>query len=541
MSATTSAPRASQTRRLWANLSVRTKILAAVVVAVAISVVVGVVGMRALSKSAAAANTLYANNVAAVSAVGQVNVALDRAQLQLVSHAISESADEKAVFRSGFDAVQQQFSASMTAYRGSRPAGDPEVVADLQANWDALLQAARTKLLPVGERSDVEEWETIRETDVDPLMAQAAKDADILIRAEHAAAAAAAASAQTAYEASRLQSILLLAIGSLVALGLGLVAAQGIIRSLARVRQVSDGLAAGDLTRTSGLTSHDEPGVMGQALDAAVGRLRHVMSTIDASASSLSGSSQRLSAVAAQIATSTGETSAQSQTVSAIADEVSRSVKTVAGGGEQMDASIREISENAAEAARVATEAVGIAGATSATVNKLGGSSLEIGNVIKLITSIAEQTNLLALNATIEAARAGEAGKGFAVVATEVKDLAQETARATEDISRQVEAIQADTTSAVTAIGEIERVIARISDFQTTIASAVEQQTATTAEMNRSVTEAAGGTRQIAGSITGVAEAARLTSGVVTDCQHATAELRRMSADLSNLVAGFRY
>ena len=115
-----------------------------------------------------------------------------------------------------------------------------------------------------------------------------------------------------------------------------------------------------------------------------------------------------------------------------------------------------------------------------------------------MITSIAEQTNLLALNATIEAARAGEAGKGFAVVATEVKDLAQETARATEDISRRVEAIQADTSGAVAAIEEITSVIARISDFQTTIASAVEEQTATTAEMSRSVTEAATGTGEIA-------------------------------------------
>jgi len=158
-----------------------------------------------------------------------------------------------------------------------------------------------------------------------------------------------------------------------------------------------------------------------------------------------------------------------------------------------------------------------------------------------LIRDIAEQTNLLALNATIEAARAGEMGKGFAVVASEVKDLAQETARATEDISRRVQAIQTDTTGAVTAIEGISAVIARISDFQTTIASAVEEQTATTAEMNRSVSEAAGGTGEIAQNITGVAEAAQLTSQGVSETQQATAEMARLSTELSSLVATFRF
>ncbi len=149
---------------------------------------------------------------------------------------------------------------------------------------------------------------------------------------------------------------------------------------------------------------------------------------------------------------------------------------------------------------------------TNATVSSLGESSAEIGNVVKVITSIAEQTNLLALNATIEAARAGEAGKGFAVVANEVKELAQETARATEDIARRVEAIQSDTTGAVDAINRISAIIERINDFQTTISSAVEEQTATTAEMSRNATEASTGAVQIAKNIAGVAQAARDTT-----------------------------
>jgi methyl-accepting chemotaxis protein len=196
----------------------------------------------------------------------------------------------------------------------------------------------------------------------------------------------------------------------------------------------------------------------------------------------------------------------------------------VSAGSEEMGASIREISQNATEAAQVAGEAVGLAARTSNTMNQLGDSSSEIGDVIRTITAIAEQTNLLALNATIEAARAGESGKGFAVVAAEVKDLAQETARATEDISKRVQAIQADTGGAVEAIEEITRVIGRISDYQTTIASAVEEQTATTAEMNRSV-----------------AEAARLTTEGVQQSQQAAGALTRMSAELTSLVSTFRY
>jgi methyl-accepting chemotaxis protein len=159
------------------------------------------------------------------------------------------------------------------------------------------------------------------------------------------------------------------------------------------------------------------------------------------------------------------ETSAQSHAVSAASEQVSKSTQTVATGIEEMDASIREIAKNASDAARVATTAVKVAEATNAKIAKLGESSLEIGNVIKVITSIAQQTNLLALNATIEAARAGEAGKGFAVVANEVKELAKETAKATEEISLKIAAIQSDTQGAVEAIDQISTVINQINDI----------------------------------------------------------------------------
>ena len=264
-------------------------------------------------------------------------------------------------------------------------------------------------------------------------------------------------------------------------------------------------------------------------------KLRATMESILQNANSLGAASEELSANSDLMVSNAKETSAQAGVVSAAAEQVSKNVLTVATGTEEMSASIREIAKSAQEAARVASTAVFAAQSTNATISKLGVSSAEIGKVIKVITSIAQQTNLLALNATIEAARAGEAGKGFAVVANEVKELAKETAKATEDISQKIEAIQQDTSSAVTAIAEISEIISKINDFQNTIASAVEEQTATTNEISRNVAEAAKGSTEIAQNITGVAQAAKSTMSGANDTQKASAELARMASELQQL------
>jgi methyl-accepting chemotaxis protein len=353
--------------------------------------------------------------------------------------------------------------------------------------------------------------------------------------------------ASTAAQADRLANqaialmVALIVIGAALLCVISLTVARVIVRSIVPVKVAIDALSTGDLTVDPDCRSNDELGDIAAGLRAAQGHLRQLLGEVVASSRSVASSAQEMATAQHQVTAGTEETSARAAVVATAADEVSRNVQTVAAGAEQMGASIREISRNANDAAKVAAQATQVAATTTTLVAKLGMSSQEIGDVVKAITQVAEQTNLLALNATIEAARAGEAGKGFAVVAGEVKDLAQETGRATEDIAHRVAAIQEDTTAAVQAIEQIASIVASINEYQLSIASAVEEQTATTNEMSRSVADAAGGSVDIASNITGVATAAGESAHTMGELGVTVAELTRTASQLQAQTAAFRY
>ncbi len=306
------------------------------------------------------------------------------------------------------------------------------------------------------------------------------------------------------------------------------------------ILEVVRAASQGDLTREIAVSGSDAIGQMGEGLAHFFKSLRQSVQQILLNSQSVGESADKLISLSNQMVGDAGETASQAKIVSDTSGEVSKNVGVMATGGDEMLTSIRLIAGSSNESARVAKEAVAAAANAKLIISELGDSSTKIGNVIKLITSIAQQTNLLALNATIEAARAGEAGKGFAVVAHEVKELAKETAKATNEIGLKVEAIQSSTKSAVLAIGQIDSVINQIDEISASIASAVEEQTATTNEMGRNVNEAASGANDIAQSILGVARTAQNTTVAADETRNAAKALAEMAAQLQSLVGQFK-
>jgi len=535
-----SARRRRSFAQFIADKSIRTKILVIIGLLAIVAVGTGIVAvfaMRGIAQDTRDVADLQANVVTPLDLAHQNQL---KARMIVAQVAAAGSVDAKEQWLADQVSNDAEIDGNIAAYEAASPVAFP-AWQEFVDGWAAWKAGRDAQLIPAALADDRAGYERVLNEVTEPL-----KDAYLVSlesveadTTEYAAGIAATAAAKA--DSSIRILVISLGIGLPFVTTLGFVMAQAIRYRAGRVKTSLEAMASGDLTVTADVLSRDEIGQMAHALNRAQDSLRATLTGVGETAGTVAAAAEELSAANTQVASGSEETTAQAGVVAAAAEQVSRNVQTVAAGAEQMGASIREIAQNANEAAKVANKATGVVAATNATVAKLGASSQEIGNVVKTITSIAEQTNLLALNATIEAARAGEAGKGFAVVAGEVKELARETARATEEITRRVEAIQVDTTGAVAAIGEISDIIASINNYQLTIASAVEEQTATTNEMSRSVTEAATGSGEIASNIAGVASGAASSSEVLVQMGASVDELARMSADLRERVAAFTY
>jgi methyl-accepting chemotaxis protein len=339
---------------------------------------------------------------------------------------------------------------------------------------------------------------------------------------------------------SRLWSLLLTGLALAIAVSLVLFVARSITTPLSNCVDGLQTLANRDLTRRLNFSSQSEIGEISQAVDKAAEGMQAAILSIRTSAAELHHAADRQTDVSGQMSATAEQTSQQAQRASVVAEQVSQNTQAVSLAMNELTIAIREIANNTQQAARVATDAVQLAATTNTTVTKLGQSSAEIGEVIKVITSIAEQTNLLSLNATIEAARAGEAGKGFAVVANAVKELARQTASATDTIRRKIDATQNDIRDSVAAISRISRTIEQINDCQNSIAGAVEEQTVVTRDISRNVADAAKGSSEIAGNITLVARAAEGTAAGAVATRTAALEATRLATQLNQLVSQFR-
>jgi len=336
---------------------------------------------------------------------------------------------------------------------------------------------------------------------------------------------------------------------------------RAISRPIVRMADAMHRLADGDLeVEVAGVERKDEVGTLAQALQVfkenakearaleverdrqraeqqrVAERLTELTRQFDGKVTTalgvLSSASTELQATANSMSSTAEETSRQSTAIAAAAEETSANVQTVASASEELSASITEIGRHVSQSTAIATQAVEQATATKQVVNGLADSAQSIGQVVQLITDIASQTNLLALNATIEAARAGESGKGFAVVAAEVKNLANQTTRATDDIAQKIADIQGATGAAVEAIETVGGVIGEINRIATAIAAAVEQQSAATLEISRNVQQAANGTNEVAGNINGLSQAAGSTGAAATQVLGSAGQLSRQAEQL---------
>jgi methyl-accepting chemotaxis protein len=518
------------------------KLFALVGVGLGVALLSAGVGFAGTASTHANVVALNLHSVKPLAALGSLRDAQGDSRVNVWAY-LGDGADRASIGKD-MEASDAAVTASIANYlsaHGRRDDARGRQMVDFATKFAAWQKIRDNVLRPAADRGDRKAaYATLSGSLADANQAMG-EPMDSLYAAEIATSAHTAAAANTSYRDVRIELLAVVLLGAVGAILAGWWVTRGILTTVDVVRRALARLAVGDLSEHSvRVQGRDELTEMAQATAAATTGMRKVVEGLMTGVSTLDGAVDRLgrgSTAMAGAATLAADEADGATTAVAL---VNQSVQTVAAGTEEMTAAIREIATNSLEAAAVAQHAAETASTTDEQVRRLGVSSAEIMSIVKAITSIAEQTNLLALNATIEAARAGESGKGFAVVAGEVKELANETARATEDITRRVEGIQGETLNVVTAIAEITGIIEHINGLQATVAGAVEEQSATVAEINRNVGLAASGSGEILTRIQAVASATRQTNEGVTGTNVSTRELAKLSGELSRAIAHFQ-
>jgi methyl-accepting chemotaxis protein len=514
-------------------MSIRAKLLAAFGVVLAMLVAGGLLGYLSSRSVEENGSQLYENNVR-----GAVSLGIAQSALWELRYGFPQFIAVPELRQSIIDAEPKLYETIDSAIASYSAGGRTPAERAAIQEWNTAFTKYRDarprwfELYGAGRYAEAAEWRAQTTTP----FGRASVDAmQKMINLQQEAAAEQHARVEGLDEWLIVLTAFALVVGVIVALLFG----RWLARRVERLGVALRGVGEGDLTVRVPVAGRDELSRMSEAYNRAMDQVSCVITRIVESSAGLATAAEQLSSVSRQMTTDAEDAARNAGTVSVGIETVSDNVRSVASGSEAIATSIQNIARNAAHALEVADSGRATAAATNDTIARLGQSSAEISEVARLITTIAEQTNLLALNATIEASRAGEAGKGFAVVAAEVKDLAKETAKATDEIGRKIEAIQGSANEAVDAISRITAIMTEVNDAQSIIASAVDDQITTTQEMGRNGAVAVTGSEEIASTVADLADTSRATNEAAAATQQAARQLAGMAGDLRTLVREF--